>query len=115
MDWGKKKLWGEGVGPKDWIYGRIPLERILRRGMLAQALVDEASPASSLLQSQPPSPSLDAADAAPDDEEIEDMEMEGTEGKKVSRLIAHAKQEMIKNIPDWAWEEGKKGSKVLRK
>ena len=41
--WNRKKTLGEGFGPKFWIYGQLPLKKILRRAMLAQVLVDSSS------------------------------------------------------------------------
>ena len=82
--WSRKKTLGEGFGPKFWIYGWLPLERILRWAMLAQVLVDSSSGAG----------------------EVEEVVGEGRESQRVSKLIAEAKGEMIKGVPDWEQERG---------
>lgn len=111
MDWGKRKIWGDPAGPKDWIYGRIPLERILRKGILAQVLVEEASSASSSSTLSPPADEVEAEEGirevGSEGEDEGKIGVEEKESKKVSRLIADAKLEMIKSIPRWVKEEGK--------
>ena len=79
---------GGGIGPRFWIYGRIPLERILRRAMLAQVLVD--GPFSS-------------GSGVGEEGEVK-------ESKLVSKLILEAKGEMIKEVPDWVNEEVKRNA-----
>lgn len=80
---------GGGIGPRFWIYGRIPLERILRRAMLAQVLVD--------------GPFSSSDSGVGEDGEVK-------ESKLVSKLILEAKREMIKEAPDWVNEEVKRNA-----